>query len=118
MDAGVIIAIVTCIEGVTVAIIGGLFGYFTKKAEKKAEQNRTEDLAYREERKEHDKDVIAFNAQLLDLTFASANGVEVLLQAAHGDKLNGNVDKALQSLQRAKDECNHSVNERIAKGMV
>lgn len=118
MDTQVIIAIVAGIEAIAVAIIGGLFGYYTKKVERRADESRAESLAYRETREQHDREVADFNAKLLDLSFASANGVEVLLEAAHGDSVNGNVEKALKSLENAKSACNHSVNERVAKSLV
>ena len=51
----------------------------------------------------------------LELLFATANATDVLLQAAHGDHLNGNVEQAMQSIREAKSECNHVVNRKASR---
>ena len=104
MDVNVIVAIVGAIEGLGGAIIAGMFNRFNKRNE--------EYRAMREQRDEHREEK---NACLYDLLFATASGTEVLLHAAHGDHMNGNVDEALRSLKKAKSECNHAFNRHAAK---
>lgn len=124
-------------EGIGAAIITGLFALLLKhferrgeekrlEAEKKAAQEREDDrkkaaedrkadLAYRKEREEREKLKRTRDALMYDMAFASANGVDVLLRAAHGEKVNGNVDKALESLDEAMSKCNHFVNDNAAR---
>ena len=115
MDVTVIVAIITAVQVVAVAVIGGLFSYFTKKSESKAEAYRQADLKYRDEREERERMREELNACMYDLTFAVSGGVEVLLHQAHGEKMNGNVDDALKSIKEAKGECNHLLNKNAAK---
>ena len=105
MDPTVVVAIIGLIEGIGVAIIGGLVARGDKRAEERSkERERKDDL--REKR----------DACLYDLIFATAGGTEVLLQQAHGEKMNGNVENALKSIRSAKSKCNHEFNKQIAKG--
>lgn len=97
MPVEVVVAIIGAIEAIGVAIIGGIIT-----------SNRRKDEADREARERRD-------AANYDLLFAVADGVEVLLEQAHGDKMNGNVEKALQSVRAAKSNCNHVYNEQVAK---
>ena len=97
MPVEILIAIIGAIQAIGVAIIGGLISRTTK-----ARDNRDE---ARERR----------DACNYDLLFAVADGTEVLLQQAHGEQMNGNVDEALSSIRRAKSECNRLYNSQIAK---
>ena len=98
------VAIIGAVEGIGVAIIAGMFARFNKKNDE-YRTKREEREAMREER----------DASMYDLTFATANGTEVLLEAAHGEKANGNVEKALDSIRNAKSNCNHIANQHMAK---
>ena len=98
------VAIIGAIEGVGVAIIAGMFSRFNKNNEAYRAKREARDAA-REER----------DASMYDLLFATANGTEVLLEAAHGDQLNGNVEKALASIRNAKSSCNHIANQNMAR---
>ena len=104
MDATIVVAIIGAIEGIGVAIIAGMFARFNKRNEE-----------YRAKREERDKKREERDANMYDLLFATANGTEVLLEAAHGDKLNGNVEKALTSIRNAKSNCNHIANQQMAR---
>lgn len=104
MDSTIVVAIIGAIEGIGVAIIGGLISRYTKQTDQ-----------YRKAREEKDRLREERDACLYDLMFATAGGTEVLLQAAHGDEMNGNVDDALSSIKKAKSECNHVFNRQAAK---
>lgn len=97
MPVEVLIAIIGAIQAIGVAIIGALINRNSKEREKRE--------AAREQR----------DACNYDLLFAVADGTEVLLQQAHGEQMNGNVDEALKSIRKAKAECNHLYNEQVAK---
>lgn len=101
---GIIIAVIGLIEGIGVALIAALMG----RAEKR-------NAAYRKERDERDKAREERDACLYDLVFATATGTEVLLHQAHGERVNGNVEEALESIKKAKSECNHVFNRQAAK---
>ncbi|MBR0403786.1 MAG: hypothetical protein IJI68_00980 [Eggerthellaceae bacterium] len=104
MPVEVIVAIIGAIEAIGVAIIGGIITAYRRKdeADRKAQAER--DLA-REKR----------DSANYDLLFSVADGVEVLLEQAHGDKMNGNIEAALNSVRKAKSNCNHIYNAQVAK---
>lgn len=97
MPVEVLVAIIGAIQAIGVAIIGALINRNSKEREKRE--------AAREQR----------DACNYDLLFAVADGTEVLLQQAHGEQMNGNVDEALRSIRKAKSECNHLYNKQVAK---
>ena len=97
MPVEVVVAVIGAIQALGVAVIGALIT-----------ANHRKDEADREARERRD-------AANYDLLFAVADGVEVLLEQAHGDKMNGNVEKALQSVRAAKSNCKHVYNEQVAK---
>ena len=104
MPVEITVAIIGAIQALGVAVIGALITANRRKDEVEraalAERERA-----REERDAHN----------YDLLFSVADGVEVLLEQAHGDKMNGNVEKALQSVRAAKSKCNHLYNQQVAK---
>ena len=104
MPVEVIVAIIGAIEAIGVAIIGGIIT-----------ANRRKDESDREERAKKEEAREIRDSANYDLLFAVADGVEVLLEQARGDKLNGNVDKALKSVELAKSQCNHFYNKQMAK---
>lgn len=97
MTPEIMVALIGAVEAIGVAIIGGLINRNHREAE--------EQQTAREQR----------NACLYDLVFAVASGTEVLLRQAHGEKMNGNVDAALESIHNAKTECNKLFNQQMAK---
>lgn len=97
MEPSIIVAIIGGIEAVIVAIIGGII---TK--------SRKDDEEHQKQREERD-------AALYALVVANASGTEVLLHQAHGEKLNGNVEDALNDIKNAKSEFNQIVNQQAAK---
>ena len=97
MPIEVLVAIIGAIQAIGVAIIGGLISLKTKARDKREEAREQRDACN------------------YDLLFAVADGTEVLLQQAHGEQMNGNVDQALSSIRKAKSECNHLYNSQVAK---
>lgn len=104
MPVEIVVAIIGAIEAMGVAIIGALIT-----------ANRRKDEAAQKALVERDRAREKRDAHNYDLLFSVADGVEVLLEQAHGDKMNGNVEKALQSVRAAKSNCNHVYNEQVAK---
>ena len=104
MPVEVVVAIIGAIEAIGVAIIGGIIT-----------SNRRKDEADRDARAKREEARERRDAANYDLLFAVADGVEVLLEQAHGDKMNGNVEDALKSVRNAKSKCNHLYNEQVAK---
>lgn len=115
MDPTVTVAILALIEGVGVAIIGGFFAksksdadaYRSKREAQEAEERQV--LAERNKRREER------DAAILALNFACAEGTEVLLEYAHGEKMNGNVDDALRSISAARKRLNDFINKEAVK---
>lgn len=97
MDASVLVAVIGAIEAVCVAVVGGIINR-NRKAD---EQRQT----MREER----------DSALYGLVFANASGTEVLLHQAHGERLNGNVEAAIDSIGTAKAKFNEVCNRQAAK---
>ena len=115
VNTSVLVAQIGLLQGLAVVIISGIFALVSKFQEKKAKELREEDMAYRAEREERDRRREERDSLVYDLVFATATGTEVLLHAAHGDHVNGNVDEALASLKKAKGECNHVFNKNNAR---
>ena len=137
IDPSIIVAQLGFIEAIGCAVVGGIFAIVLKVIESKrdrerqadqktAEEQRQADLdyraerermeaAYKAERERKDAEKAEYEAAKLDLLFATANGCDVLLQAAHGDDMNGNVDAARTSISNAKSDCNHIVNRQAVK---
>lgn len=108
MDTSVIIAFIAAAQAIGVAIIGGLFA--RSKAETDAYRSRRDrEQAERDARREK-RDVA-----ILALNFACAEGTEVLLEYAHGEQMNGNVDKALEGIENARKNLNRIINEEAMK---
>ena len=97
MDVLVIVAIVGAFEAIGVAVINGIMN-----------RNRKADEERETVRKERDKTTY-------DLLFAMADGLEVLLKQAHGDKLNGDVEDAMNSVHDAKSHLNSICNGELAR---
>ena len=104
MPVEIVVAIIGAIQALGVAVIGALI-----TANRKKDEAVQAALAEKERARERR------DAANYDLLFSVADGVEVLLEQAHGDKMNGNVEKALESVRGAKSKCNHLYNEQVAK---
>ena len=115
MDTGVIVAIITAIQVITVAVIGGIFNYFTKKAESKREAERQDDLKYRAEREEREAKRQERDKAIYGVVLTTAKGTELLLHHAHGEQLNGDVEKALLKMEGAIGHYNTIANENMAE---
>ena len=122
VDPSIIIGQLAFVEGIGIAFISGIFGVIMKWQERRRENERKDDLEYRERREREEAEYKAereakekarkeFDTARLNLAFAVSNGLLVLLHAAHGDQVNGNVDAAIASIQKAKGECNMLTNE-------
>lgn len=108
MEPTVTVAIIAAFQAIGVAVIGGLFTHYTRKAEARAKALTNEEESRKESRQN-------MQACMYDLVFANTNALEVLLHQAHGDKINGNVDEALDSIKKAKTKCNSLLNETASK---
>jgi len=114
MPVEVAVALIGLIEAIGVAVIGAIVQRNKKNAEAYRDKREKEEAARAAEARERDEARTELIACMYDLTFASATGTEVLLHQAHGDKINGNVDSALESIDRAKSKCNHLLNKNAA----
>ncbi len=111
MPVEVVVAVIGLIQALGVAVIGGII-----TRNRRADERLQARLAEREaERAERDRAREERDACNYDLLFSVADGVEVLLEQAHGERMNGNVEKALASVRGAKSKCNHMYNQQIAK---
>ena len=115
MDASVIVAIVSAVEGIGIAVIGLIVSSINKKNEEYRAKREQREEREREQRKHQAAMLKEYETAKLDLLFATANATDVLLQAAHGDHINGNVEKARESISKAKSECNHIVNRNSSE---
>lgn len=122
VDPSIILGFFALVEGIGIAFISGIFGVIMKWQERRREKERKDDLEYREMREREETEYKAereakekarkeFDTAQLNLSFAVSNGLLVLLHAAHGDQVNGNVDAAINSIEKAKGKCNALTNE-------
>ena len=109
------VAIIGAVEGIGIAIIGVIVSSINKKNEEYRNARELREKAEREKRAEEHELLEEYELAKLELLFATANATDVLLQAAHGDHLNGNVEQAMQSIREAKSECNHVVNRKASR---
>lgn len=99
------IAIVTS----TVAAVGSIIcAVITSGASKRQDKANKDAMEYREKREKLD---VAKNKVLL----STMEGVLVLLRQAKGDKLNGNVEAAIDSIVSAKDDLTEVRSEIAAQ---
>lgn len=121
VDTNVLVAQLGFVEAIGCAIVAGVFGMLMKRQDRKQKAEREADLKYREEREREEAAEKAerkakemakkeFDKAKLDLLFATATGLDVALQALHGDEVNGNVEEARRSISKAKSECNRLTN--------
>ena len=126
IDPNILIAQLGLVEVLGSAFIAGIFGVIMKHQEKKRTAEREADLKYRQEReaeeaaekearKKREEARREFDAAQLNLVFATANGIDVALQALHGDEINGNVEEARKSIREAKSECNKLTNKNTVE---
>ena len=107
----VIVAVITLVQAIGVAIIAGLF---SRNAKKTAEyRQKTE--KYRQIRAEKDRLREERDTALYELVLADSTGTEVLLHQAHGEKLNGNVESALHGIATAKASFQSICTSQAAK---
>lgn len=122
----VIVAQIGLIQALGVAVIGGIFALLQHRAKAQREAEREEALEYRKQREEterkRERDAEEreearkeLSAAMLGLVFSVAEGTEVLLRQAHGERVNGNVDAALKSIESARGKCNGIVNKMATK---
>lgn len=117
MPVEIAVALIGLIEALGVAVIGGIVQHQKKGAEAYRAKREKEEAARAEEQQAAEDRRTEFITCMYDLAFATTLGTEVLLHQAHGDKVNGNVDKALESIGKAKGACNHLLNENMAKNL-
>ena len=114
--AGIIIAVVALIQGIGVALVQGMMSRKEKDTQEYREKREKAEKEAEDERKARDQSRKELDLAILGLAFATSEGTEVLLHQAHGDQVNGNVDKALKSIGDARSRCNEIVN-KAAIGM-
>ena len=110
LDSTIIVAIVGAVEGIGIAIIGLIVSGINRKNEEYRNKREQREQKEREQRKRQAELLKEYETAKLDLIYATARATDVLLQAAHGDHINGNVEKARESISKAMSECNHVVN--------
>ena len=111
----IVVAIIGAIEGLGIAIIGAIVASINKKNEEYRNARDEREAAERAKAAEERQLLEEYELAKLELLFATANGTDVLLKAAHGDHLNGNVQEAMDGIKEAKAECNHVVNIRASR---
>lgn len=115
MPTEVLIAIIALIQGLGVAIISGLLQRNSKNAEaERAEENKRRE---EEKRKQEEKDKIREERDLAlyDLVRADAMGTEVVCRQLHGEKLNGNLEEALDAIVDAREKFEHVCTRTAVK---
>lgn len=108
MTEAIAIELITTFGVVLVAVLQLIQNSATKKERKDNEE-------YRKTREEAEKMREERDAALYALVFANSTGTEVLLHAAHGDHMNGNVDSALLDIHEAKANLNNICNAQMAR---
>lgn len=98
------VAIVTSSLAAISAITSAWLANKTSKNQDRAAKDAKE---YRTKRERLDK-------AKWKVLIATVSGVSLLLHQAHGDKLNGNVEAALEDIDKAKDELNEVQSDILA----
>ena len=104
MPTELAIAIVTTTGTLIVSIVNG---FMTRNNAKKQEKAAQEVKEYRTKRERLDK-------AKWKVLIATMGGVSLLLHQAHGDKLNGNVEAALEEINDAKSELDDVQSDILA----
>lgn len=115
LDTAIIVAIISAVQAVGVAIITALIARNKRENEvyraKREEQERMAKEQAKDLRVQRENRDMA----MMTLLFVDAEGTEVLLKKAHGDQVNGDVQKALDAIGDAKTELNRVVNQAAIK---
>lgn len=100
--------LVPIITSTIAAVAAVMSAWLTSKAKANQEKAAKDTREYREQRERLDK-------AKWKVLLATMEGVTVLLHQAKGEKLNGNVEKALGNIDEASDELNEVQTELMAK---
>ena len=111
MDTAIIVALISAVQAIGVAVITALISRNRREAEvyraKREEQEKLAKAAADEIRNQREARELA----MMNLLFADAEGTEVLLKKAHGESINGDVEEARYSIAKARTELNQFVNQ-------
>lgn len=115
VDPNIIVAQLGFIEALGCAIVGGVISVVIAVIENKRSKEREADLAYRKEREADEKKRQERDKAIYDVVLSTARGTELLLQQAHGEQLNGNVERALKGMRADIGKYNSLSNKNMAE---
>jgi hypothetical protein len=111
MDTAVVVAIVTLVQAISVAVINGAMkrreesnAVYREKRETKEREREKEEREREALRNERDD-------RMAELVFAALDGNEVLLRIAQGEGSDSNVDRAVEKIGEAREGYNDFVNK-------
>lgn len=94
-DPTIIESIVTGIFGVAIAIIG----LFTYRERKSREAEAAERAKREEEQREREEDRRKVDECIMGMTAANSDALIIVLKHLHGEKLNGDVEQAIKTIE-------------------
>ena len=119
IDPSIIVGQLALLEALGVALMSGVFGIILKvldnKREAKREAERADDLAYRQRREADEKRRKERDKAIYGVVLTTARGTELLLHHAHGEQLNGDVEKALDKMDKAISKYNNIANDNMVE---
>lgn len=98
-DPTIVESIITGIFGVAIAIIG----LFTYRERKSREAEAAERAKREEEQRERENDKRELDECMMGMVAANSDALIVVLKHLRGEKLNGDVEKSIQTIEA---ECN------------
>jgi hypothetical protein len=107
IDTSIVVALISAVGLISVAIIEGL----------NIRRRNTEAVEKQQDRDEQAKS-LEMQRAMFGLVGATADGTQVLLLQAHGEKLNGNVTAALKDIECAKQDYNRVRDSIVAERFV
>lgn len=108
IDATLAAAIIAAFASIVVAII-------TTRNNKRADERERRDEEYRKKQDQLEKERAERDLAVYNLLFADTNATDVLLRIALGEKVNGNVEEAIDRIKNAKDHFNDMANKHLIK---
>ena len=96
--------LIGAIFGPLATIAAAVIGYFTVKECKARETAEREREKREEEQREREEDRRRVGECIMGMTAANSDALLIVLKHLHGEKLNGDVERAIHAIETERDE--------------